>query len=448
MNERSFMPSESTDDTDLDMSRAAPEINESREGEVEPSPELSFAEVLTSDVAAHGQERMVELKAEVEQMASADDPNTYEARGILQDLDQKFGSITRSVTLAASLLTPASPLYAHENEPLPPEVTATETIETRASTPEAFMDELRGRVWEDDFETLARYVGRGELRELFRFQGKSGAPVIAESYADAYDQNATVDQMLEDDSERSLAEKVRDTLTGEKLTLKTMHNHPIRLMQERYGIRDEQIERMRTGEAPMFVAPPSGHDIDMALKTLEGMDSVHYVTEPSGTWRYDPDEENDALIRKREVMHEVNNHMVEFISSLESHEFQALMAMAGEDGQGNVVSAVEAVDNAEGDHPGIAKLEAWATEMVAYQEERMGPEFVAASERIADIAEQIRSSSARGEDVEAHIHDYIQTARKLGIYVTYEDRRGAVFTVNGSERPIEGMSEYLDTTGK
>ena len=342
------------------------------------------------ELLAASKEMVFDLEQTVRGLEAANDPSAPEAKSILQRFRDIASEEVRAFALTAAILFPA-PAFTQETTAAATGADTELVAESASSSFENRLQELQERVWTDDHETLYLFFGRaGEMTEIMSVQGEAGAGHVL---PDQRDHAVAASKIREMVAAESALDQIGHTLSGKRFTQTMLHNHPMKMLQQLYSIDDATKEAMQTGTQPSIVAPPGLVDVHMSMKTDAWIDYIHYVAEPSGVWKLDPDEQHEYMSVIRESTRQITSAMSQIAKEHSGTKEERLE---------EIISVTTQLED---------KMKA-----------ELGAEYHFAISQLTAVAEAIRYGSLDGQNVEDLIERYIAIAKDLGIEVTYTNR--------------------------
>jgi hypothetical protein len=343
-----------------------------------------------------------------------------EAKGVIARFREKVGKEAQVAVLTASLLAPT---YAHGTPPQEIQNTS-ETIGTSESYERKVHEritELRELLHTDTKETYFLLAGREDsLEEIAKIEGEDYATSVSQTTSEFLQTNVNAQNILI--NEDTFFKNFVGYFSNNPILRVDMHNHPYKVAQQAFPLSDEDIQMMKDGERPVGVFPPSIGDIGSTMfQPLTNFDSIAYVVEPSGSWKYDIDESNPNVLKMRTFQKSLMQELeIVFYQKLtENPEIQKQIAKENNLELGNSVEYLQE------NFPDFAKslISAFEASYVKLKDE-MDPEFLEANTHFEPLAEEISKASIAGEDVSELIKDYVNTAAKIGLHIEYLSNDG------------------------
>jgi len=304
-----------------------------------------------------------------------------------------------------------------------------ENIQETIDSPESYeykvqerVSELKEKVLHDSKETYYILLGRhNNLQEITKIKGNENSTFVSQTEDELVDAGTKATQMLA--IENTPFKNIMGYFTNNPITRVTIHNHPYGVVQEELSISKEDVEQMRSSEKAPAVLPPSGIDLLSSITTsTEKVDSIGYVVEPSGTWKYDIEESDPNVIKMRDLKRQ---NMYDLQSAVRDYfylkpELAEKMRQETKDLQFD-----QYYEYYEEHHPELAKTLLTVYEGLQQRlTEDLDKDFVSAGIQIDTLSDSIRTKSLAGEDTSELIGDYVNTATQIGFYIEYTGNDG------------------------
>jgi len=390
----------------------SPNFSPEREESQEKSPiENPYQELNRLELEASSYEQS--LEAGVEELRQTGTPEQVEeAVTILERFRQMARKEIQALILAVAVLSPNAS-YAEDVEQLPPHVSMEQVEHAHEADQQSVIDaisHLRSLVWDDDKESLHVLLGNGDgIESVVTKSGQAGTSTVGSNMNDL----------------RVLVEKFDELKQGmqpgDQMVRVILHNHPAEVAQSAFNYADERLQEMKEGAVDPVVLPPSVTDLFEQYHSNEEtqLDTVGYVIEPSGTWRYDfveshkvlatLDAGKDMLYEKTEEV--MRTHVEQRIEQARARSSQEISQ------QEAVEQAIRDMDN--GQKELSEKLLQCSLDAEKQTREALGEAHTLIYTTLPDLTMQIRKASYNGEDVTDLIREYISINQELGVHIDY-----------------------------
>lgn len=372
------------------------------------------------------------LEEEIEKLeGSSTETFSSKLKETLERFREKMTEELQVAFLAATLFAPTQ-AHGADVEYMQETINDPESYEYKVGERIA---ELREKVLNDTKETYYILLGRRDsLEEITRVEGNENSPVISSTEEETLD--ATIKAMNILSEENTSFKNLVGHFTNNPITHVSIHNHPYATSQEVFNIPQEDIEQMKSGEKPPAVFPISGIDLKSSMmNSSEGVDSIGYVEEPSGTWKYDVNEFEPNILIMRGIKKQTEYDAQAIIQTYVYSKPGLLEEMEkGMEGLQND----QYYDYYEKHHPELAKSLMDMYERFQQRlEDELDKDFVSAGKRIDTLFDTIRETSLAGQDTTELIREYVNTATDLGFHIVYQSKDGTLITPNEKPEPYK-----------
>jgi len=405
----------------------------------EPSeqvPTQETLEAIPSETPAGLREYASTLGAELEDEIKKIEGSDAETKGleILDRFRKKVAEELKIAVLATALFAPTQGHGAN-----------IENVQETIDSPESYeykvqerISELKEKVLHDTKETFYILLGRQDnLREILKMEGNDNSPLVAQTEEELLDTTTKATQVLSEES--TSFKKIAGYFTSNPITQVLIHNHPYAALQEELTIDQKDIEQMRSSEKAPAVLPPSGIDLISSIaSSTEGIDSIGYVVEPSGTWKYDVNESDPNVIKmrnlKRQNMYVLHSSVRDYFYLKPELAEKMKQEMEG-------LQADQYYEYYEKNHPELAKTLLEVYDGLQQQlTENLDKDFVSAEGQLDSLSDAIREASFAGKNTNELIGDYVNTATRIGFHIEYLGNNGTLI-IPRQEEEKDGTNE-------
>lgn len=372
------------------------------------------------------------LEEEIEKLAeSSTETFSEKLKETVDRFREKVKEELQVAFLAAALFAPAQ-AHGADIEYMQETIDDPESYEYKVGER---MAELREKLIDDTKETYYILLGRRDsLEEVTKVEGNENSPVISSTEDELLNAATKAMRILAEES--TSFKKVVGHFTNNPITHVTIHNHPYATSQEVFNIPQEAIDSMKSGEMPPAVFPISGIDLKSSMmNSSEGVDSIGYIEEPSGTWKYDVNESESNILKmrgiKKQTEYDAQAIFQTYVYSKPGLLEEMEKGMAG-------LQNDRYYDYYEKHHPELAKSLMDMYERFQQRlEDELDKDFVSAGKQIDTLFDTIREASLAGQDTTDLIREYVNTATDLGFHIEYQSKDGTLITPNEKPEPYK-----------